>query len=398
MAANPTTQGAPLKLQKKQVWTLSGAHLFNDLMTTGIVPALLPLYKEEFHLSYIGVGFIVLASYLTSSVMQPLFGLYTDRHPKAFFLPLGVTLSGVGLSLTGFAPSLPWLLIAIAFSGLGSGAFHPEASRGAHLASGPVKGMAQAIFQVGGNMGQALGPLMIPLFLFATGVQGLRYFIIPSALIGWMTFRILPWYRRRIAEERSKAREITGKNQPLGLTLLVIVVILRSFAQISLSGFLPFYYLNHHLSLNVAELFTFLFLAAGALATYVGGTLSDRFSKKQLVLASVALAIPFAWLLPHLSGWMAAIDLFLLGFTILSSFAVTVVYGQMLLPRNIGMASGLIIGFGVGAGGIGATLLGVVADRYGIPFIFDLIVWLPVTATLISIFLPSDAKKATPVA
>jgi FSR family fosmidomycin resistance protein-like MFS transporter len=382
-------------LQKGPVWTLSGAHFLNDLMTVGIVPALLPLYKEAFQLSYTQTGLIVLVSYLTSSVLQPIFGMITDRNPQTWLLSFGVFMTCFGLALTGIAPSFLWVLFFIGLSGLGSGVFHPEASRGAQLSAGKARGLAQAIFQVGGNLGQAIGPLMVPLFLLATGIRGLLFFLILAAAAGWMTWRILPWYKRRVEEERQQQRSLRGHNRPVAVTLLALVVVLRSWCQIGVAGFLPFYYQSHGISLAEAEVYTFIFLGAGALGTFLGGVLSDKFGRKWLVFGSILAAVPFAWALPHASGAAAILVLFCFGLTILSSFAATVVYAHMLLPGNLAMASGLMIGSGVGAGGIGAALFGSIADHIGVAAVFNLIVFLPVAAALLMVLLPSERKLAS---
>jgi len=386
----------PQGLKKDAIWTLSGAHMMNDLVTVGIVPALLPLYKSAFHLTYTQAGLIVLVSYLMSSVMQPLIGLITDRKPHVWFLPLGVVLSSVGLALTGLAPSFPWLLVLVSLSGLGSGVFHPEASRGAHMAAGKSKGLAQAIFQVGGNSGQAFGPLVVSLFILATGIHGLLWFLLLAVAAFVITVRILPWYRARIAEEHGKKRQIEGRNRIGAVSLLVLVVVLRSWVQIGVAGFLPFFYQHHNMSLHSAELFTFLFSGAGAVGTFIGGTLSDKIGKKWILVGSMLLSIPFAGFLPYANGVWAIVTLILFGFSVLSSFAVTVVYAQQLLPRNIALAAGLMIGFGVGAGGIGATLMGTFADHFGVTRVLEWLVVLPALAVFFSILLPGDKKLAKP--
>ncbi|MCL6516668.1 MFS transporter [Alicyclobacillus sp.] len=390
VAAPASMPGQPLK--KAAVWTFSGAHLINDLMTVGLVPALLPLYKSAFHLTYTQTGLIVLFSYLMSSVMQPLFGWITDRKPRIWFLPVGVTLTCFGLALTGIAPSFGWVLVFIALSGLGSGIFHPEASRGTHLAAGRQKGLAQAIFQVGGNAGQAFGPLLVPLFLLATGVRGLTLFFLLGVLAFLLTWRLLPWYRERVEQERLAKRTAQGRNRAGWMMVFCVAIILRSWCQIGVAGFLPFFYVHQHMALGQAELLTFLFLAAGAIGTFFGGVLSDRVGRKRTLVASLALAIPFAWLLPHASGVWAAVVLFLFGFTILGSFAVSVVYAQMLLPRNIALASGLNIGFNVGAGGIGATLFGHISDVWGVGVVFTIIAVLPILSAALCATLPSDRR------
>ncbi|TCP31760.1 FSR family fosmidomycin resistance protein-like MFS transporter [Scopulibacillus darangshiensis] len=377
---------------KKALYSLGTTHFINDLMTTGVVPALLPLYKHAFDLSYTQAGAILMISSITSSVMQPVFGMFTDKRPKTWFLPLGIFLTGLGLAASGYMPSFPLLLVAIAISGLGSGIFHPEASRGAHLAAGNAKGTAQAIFQVGGNFGQAAGPLMMPFFLLATGLNGVGWFALLGLLGSFVIFNILPWYRSSLAESQSKKKARRGQRYIPGLIGLTVVVVLRSWTQIGVAAFLPFFYLQQDIPLKLGDFYTFLFLGAGAVGTFLGGKFSDFISHKWLLFGSMFLTIPFAWILPHVSGVISIIVLLLFGFFVLSSFAVTVVYGQMMLPNNVGLASGLMIGLGVGAGGIGATFMGWISDHYGVDLVFDLFVVIPVIATIITLFLPSEKK------
>jgi FSR family fosmidomycin resistance protein-like MFS transporter len=381
----------PVGLQKSQVYSIGASHLLNDLMTVGIVPALLPLYKQAFNLNYTQAGFIVLVSYLTSSVMQPVFGYMTDKRPLPWAL-LGVFITGLGLGLTGYTSNYYLLLLFVAISGLGSGLFHPESNRAVFLASHNERGKAQAIYQVGGNSGQALGPLLIPIFLSAAGLKGTWIFFllgaVSVALTGWM----LPWYKKKLHHNIGSKKRLSGKNRPLGLTILLCVVILRSWVQIGVAGFLPFYLQQNGMTYHKAVLFTFLFLGAGALSTYIGGRLSDRMSRKSLLVWSLACSVPFSILVPYTSGIWSVIVITLLGFTILSSFAVTVVYGQMLLPNNISMASGLMIGFGVGAGGIGATFMGSISDNYGVNVVMHLFTIFVVLAVIIAFLIPSDRK------
>ena len=387
-----STQAGVEKMNKPAVWTFCAAHLMNDLMTTGIVAPLLPLYKSAFHLNYAQAGMIVFVSYLTSSVMQPLFGYLTDRRPMVWLLSFGVFLSSFGLAMTGSAPSFPWVLFFIGLSGLGSGAFHPEAARGTRLGAGETRGLAQAIFQVGGNAGQALGPMMIPLFLLHTGYHGLLWFLILAVVALVVTVRILPWYKERMDAQAKISKEHVGKNNPFGMGLLTIFIVLRSWCQIGVAAFLPFFYASR-MTLGKAEWLDFLFLFAGAVGTFVGGTLSDKIGQKKLLIFSMVIAVPFAWLLPHVHGVVAVVVLILFGFSVLSSFAVTVVYGQWLLPKNIALASGLTIGLGVGAGGIGAELLGNISDTYGVSVVFNILSFLPIFAMLVTLFLPSDRRE-----
>ncbi|WP_051375392.1 MFS transporter [Alicyclobacillus pomorum] len=375
---------------RRAVFTFSGAHFLNDLMTTGLVPALVVMYKQAFDLNYTQSSLIVLVSYLTSSVMQPIFGALTDRKPRVWLLTLGLFLSCLGLGLTGEVHSFPWLLVCVALSGLGSGAFHPEASRGTHLAAGGKKGLAQAIFQVGGNAGQACGPLIIPLFLSRTGIHGLLWFVPLAILSLGLTGQILGWLGHRVQETSAKRKEAVGTNNIPGVILLILVIILRSWCQVGVVVFLPFFL---HESLEASEWLNFVFVGAGALGTFIGGIWSDKIGMKRLLVGSMFAATPFAILLPYVHGVFALLDLLLFGFSVLASFAVSVVYMQRLLPRNIAMASGLSIGFGVGAGGIGATFMGSISDVFGVPAVFTVISMLPLIAAVIGLFLPSDFTK-----
>ncbi len=392
MADSTMTNAKPLPIYRRAVFTISGAHFLNDLVTTGMVPALVVLYKQAFQLNYTQSTLIVLVSYITSSVAQPLFGMFTDRHPRVWWFTIGVFLSITGLALSGIAPSLPWLLLFVGISGLGSGAFHPEASRGTHLASGGKKGLAQAIFQVGGNTGQAVGPLMIPLFLVHTGIKGLVWFL-PVAILSLLyTGQLLRWLNRSVKETSKSQMQLQGENNLTGVILLSAIIILRSWCQIGVVVFLPFYL--HHLSIQASETLNFVFVGAGALGTFIGGMWSDRLGLKRLLLVSMFVATPFAILFPYLSGFLSYVDLLLFGFSVLSSFSVTVVYMQKLLPKNIALASGLSIGFGVGAGGIGSIFMGSLSDWLGVSIVFGLLSILPLLGGIIAIFLPSDRSRA----
>jgi len=372
--------------------TFGGAHFLNDLVTTGLVPALVVLYKEAFQLSYTESSLIVLVSYMTSSISQPLFGIWTDKRPREIFLSLGVFLSILGLALTAIATSLPLLLVCIAISGLGSGMFHPEASRGTHLAAGGNKGLAQAIFQVGGNAGQAFGPLMIPLFLASTGIQGLLWFIPVAFLSLLFTFPILNWLKKGVQNSLAVRTKLTsGKNDVRGAIILILVILLRSWCQVGVVVFLPFFYGD--LSLKTSELLNFLFVGSGAVGTFVGGLLSDKIGLKRILAYSMFLSSPFALLLPHVKGFWIVVVLLLFGFIVLSSFSVGVVYMQKLLPKNIAMASGLTIGFGVGTGGIGAVFMGGLADFFDVNKVFILLSFLPLIGGIIALLLPDKEQE-----
>ncbi|MBB2482363.1 MFS transporter [Bacillus sp. APMAM] len=384
-------------LYRRGIFTFSGAHFLNDLVTTGMVPALVVLYKHALDLNYTQSTLIVLMSYLTSSVSQPLFGLFADRKPKVWLFSVGLFCSIMGLALTAIAPSLPWLLLFISISGLGSGAFHPEASRATHLASGTKKGLAQAIFQVGGNSGQAFGPLIISIFIIHSGIHSLIWLIPVAFLSLILTGQILPWLGGKLKATKVNTKKVgKGTNNYLGASLLSCVIILRSWCQIGVVVFLPFYL--HNLSVQQSEILSFVFVGAGALGTFVGGILSDKVGMKRLLVSSMLLATPFALIFPYVHGVLSVLDLLLFGFCVLSSFSVSVVYMQRMLPENIGLASGLSIGFGVGAGGIGSVFMGGISDIFGVATVFTILSLLPLAGSLISVFLPSDRMdKKLPV-
>ncbi|WP_235824865.1 MFS transporter [Bacillus salipaludis] len=395
MATNPQLIAKPKvkdPLFRRAVFTFSGSHFLNDLVTTGMVPALVVLYKHAFHLNYTQSTLVVLMSYLTSSVSQPLFGMFADRKPRIWLYPAGVFCSIIGLALTGLAPSLPWLLLFISISGLGSGAFHPEASRGTHLASGSKKALGQAIFQVGGNSGQAFGPLFVSLYITHSGIRGLLWLIPVAFLSLLLTVQILPWLGQKLESAKlNRKKVLKGTNNILGASLLSCVIILRSWCQIGVVVFLPFYLNN--LTVQQSEILSFVFVGAGALGTFLGGLWADKIGMKRLLVISMLIATPFALIFPYVHGVLAVIDLLCFGFSVLSSFSVSVVYMQQMLPENIGMASGLSIGFGVGAGGIGSVFMGGISDIFGVATVFTILSLLPLAGSIIAAFLPNDRIK-----
>ena len=379
------------RLQLGPVLEVSGAHLVNDLLTLGLVPSLLPLFKAVHGLTYTQTGMILFCCYLTTSVLQPVFGYLTDRGSQAWMLPAGVLLSGVGLVGAGFASSFGWLLASVCVSGLGSGAFHPEAARCAYLAAGNARATSQAIFQFGGNIGQALGPLMVPLFLVSTGLRGLGWFIIPTLLATALCAHLIPWYHGHAKAEHARRATLPGENNALGLATLMTVTTLRSWTSVGVVAFLPFFYMNVlHLPLGRSLLFSFCFVVAGAIGTLVGGLVSDRIGYKRLLICSLAASAPFLWFLPQARGAVAVAVLIVLGLILYAPFSASVVFSQLLLPRRIGLASGLNIGFAIGAGGLAAALLGAAADRFGIEPVFRAMFVMPILGALTALLLPND--------
>ena len=379
------------RLQLGPVLGVSGAHLVNDLLTLGLVPALLPMFKATHGLSYAQTGLILFCCYLTTSVLQPVFGILTDYRSQPWLLPVSVLLTGIGLVATGFVTSFAGLLACVCVSGLGSGAFHPEAARCAYLAAGDARATSQAIFQFGGNIGQALGPLMVPLFLISTGLRGLAWFIVPTILASALCTNMIPWYQRHVRAEHARRAVLPGENNAPGMAILMSVTMLRSWTSVGVVVFLPFFYINVlHLPLGQSLLYSFCFVCAGATGTLVGGLVSDRVGYKRLLIGSLAAAAPFLWFLPQARGALAVMILVLLGLILYAPFSASVVFSQLLLPRRIGLASGLNIGFAIGAGGLAAALLGAAADRFGIEPVFHAMFVMPILGALVATLLPSD--------
>jgi MFS transporter, FSR family, fosmidomycin resistance protein len=379
---------------------LSFGHLATDL-SQGAIPALLPVFQSLFHLSYTGVGFIVLMSNISSSIIQPAFGALSDRLGLRWMLPFGALLAGVGMALAVFSPNYVVLVSLVLVSGVGVAAFHPEGYRFAGLAAGKRRATGVSYFSVGGNIGFGLGPAAATLALSLAGVYGMLYlfaFSIPAAILMW---RIMdPKQRARLeADWVSPAVTIsgaaTGSTAPKGSTwilfLLIVFVALRSWISSGTANFIPLYYTGiRHLDPRYGGIVVSLFLGAGAVGTLFGGMAADRFGRRNFLIFSMAIMPPLLLMLTRTDGlvtWAAAT---IGGMAAVSTFAVVMVMAQDLIPARIGMISGLIIGFAVGMGGIGVTLLGAIADRWGLQTAMDITAFLPIAGFLIALALPSE--------
>lgn len=372
----------------KILWIICFAHLLND-MVTAIVPAMLPLFKRSMELSYMQLGGIVFVATVSASFLQPLIGLFTDKRPMPYLLPVGALIAGFGVVGISQAMTYESVLLMVLLIGIGSAVFHPEASKVTHIAAGVRKGMAQSIFQVGGNAGQALGPLAIAMLFIPLGQAGALWFIVPSMLTIVSLSMVARWYQLRIPEIAIKGKAMDGENQYGALTLLVVVVMMRSWIHSGIASFLPLYITEARgLSVATAQYYAFVFLLAGALGTFLGGALSDKFSERKILLFSMAGSIPFTLLIPFLDGWLLYVNTFVLGFISLSSFAVTVVYAQRLAPGKIGLVSGLMIGLAIGAGGVGATVLGFLADKIGLITVIEMLIIFPILGVVLGFKLP----------
>jgi FSR family fosmidomycin resistance protein-like MFS transporter len=374
----PAQSGPTLKVLS----ALSVAHLLNDMMQS-LLLALYPLLKGKFALSFSEVGLITLTYQLTASLFQPLIGLYTDRRPLRYALPAGMSSTLCGLLLLGFAPSFGAVLGAAALIGFGSAVFHPESSRIARFASGGRHGLAQSLFQVGGNMGTAVGPLVAAAVIVPNGQRSVAWFAL-AAFTGMMILlRVTGWYAAQHAvAKRSVAPAGAStllRGSVIGAVAILLVLIFSKYFYIAgLSSFYMFYLMEKfQLSVRSAQIHLFLFLFASALGTIAGGPVGDRFGRKPVIWASILGVAPFALLLPHADLFWTTTLTILIGLVLSSAFSAILVYAQELIPGHVGMVSGLFFGFAFGMGGLGAAVLGMLADHTSIHFVYRTIAYLP---------------------
>lgn len=403
-----------MKMNKRILALLGTGHAMTDI-SQGALPMMLAFLQPVFALSQLQVGMVMLAFNLSSSVIQPVFGILSDRFRAAWLIPLGCLLAGVGMALTGFSTNFPVLLAVSLASGLGVAAYHPEGSKYARLASGKRKATGMSIFSVGGNLGFAAGPVLATFFFSLAGLHGSVGFLVLNSIMAVMLWLSLaritaaPGGTGLISAGQIKPNadpilppaqdtKSVGKGIPwyvLPVALLVTVVIMRSFVHFGLVTFLPQYYV-HYLqhSEQYAAAITSVFLFAGVFGTLVGGPAADRWGLKNVIVTSMASLVPLLYLFVHLEGIWTTVIVALMGFAIISTFAVTVVLGQEMMPGNVGLASGLMLGFGIGMGGVGATLLGWVADHWGLPAVFETMILFPVIGLVLALLLPGRKELA----
>ncbi|HEX7056421.1 MAG TPA: MFS transporter [Bacilli bacterium] len=380
------------------LFAVSFVHLLNDTIQA-VITAIFPILKDSLDLSYFQIGMIAFAINITASMMQPAVGLFTDLKPSPWLLPFGMVSTFIGVAGLALSPNFILVLISVVLIGIGSAVFHPEGSRLVHMAAGNRKGLAQSIYQVGGNSGQALAPVLTALIFVKSGQIGVLWFTTVAALAIAMQVVNAKWYGDRLAELPAKPRRkrAASANQATrthkigtALILLVLFIFARSWYHSAITNYYPFYLMDQYgISLKETQLFIFMFLAAGAVGTFLGGPLSDRFGKRNILLFSMLGSFPLALLLPYVNlAWAVALCL-LIGFIVLSSFSVIVVYAQELMPDKIGMASGLTVGLAFGMGAVGSASLGGLADWLGIATIIKSASILPVFG-LVALLLPND--------
>jgi MFS transporter, FSR family, fosmidomycin resistance protein len=374
---------------------LSLGHCVVDL-NQGALPALLPFLRAAHGLTYAAAGTIVLGANLTSSIIQPLFGYLADQTTRRWILPSSIVLAAVGLALTGVSPGYVALLALVLAMGLGVAAYHPEGYKTATGVAGERKATALSWFSLGGNIGIALGPPAITALVTGFGLAGSLGMLVPSLLVAGLLVATLP--RVTGSEPRAPARAASradSRNMPRAMALLIVVVMIRSWTQLGFVTFVPFFYIDGlHADPRIVGTLLFVFLGSGAVGTIVAGPIADRWGPRPFMMWVFLAVTPLAVLFLLLRGPLAFVVLGLMGAVLVSTFTVSVVLGQQYLPRNAGMASGLIVGFAIGTGGLGVTLLGWIADHHGLMTALWISALMPLVGSLAASFLPAPHARA----
>lgn len=379
---------------------LSVSHLLNDTLQS-LIPSIYPMVKDSFHLTFTQIGLITLTFQLSASILQPIVGFYTDKHPKPYALASGMGITLIGLILLAFASTFNMILVSVAFIGIGSSIFHPEASRVARMASGGRHGMAQSLFQVGGNAGSAIGPLLAAFILLPYGRFQVIWFSLVALLAMYILSKIGSWYKLNLdrlqkKKSQTKATELTLSKGKIVLSLGILLVLIFSkyIYMSSLTSYFTFYLIHKFdITIQSSQLYLFIFLFAIAAGTFIGGPIGDLIGRKYVIWISILGAAPFALLLPHVNLFWTATLSVIIGFVLSSAFSAILVFAQELIPGKVGMISGLFFGFAFGVAGISSAFLGNLADQTSIEHVFYLCSFLPLIG-LITGFLPNlEGKK-----
>lgn len=377
---------------------ISVSHLLNDMIQS-LILAIYPLLQNEFSLSFTQIGMITLTYQITASLLQPIIGYYTDKHPQPYSLPIGMGFTLSGLLLLAVAQTFPVVLLAAALVGTGSSVFHPESSRVARMASGGRHGLAQSVFQVGGNLGSSLGPLLAALIIAPYGKGNVAWFSLAALLGIVVLLQISKWYRQQqqiIKKRGPVAGNITvlpRRTVAMSMGILLVLVFSKYFYLTSLSSYYTFYLIHKFgVSIQSAQIHLFVFLFAVAAGTIIGGPIGDKIGRKYVIWASILGVAPFTLLLPHANLMWTSILSVIIGVVLASAFSAILVFAQELIPGKVGMVSGLFFGLAFGMGGLGAAVLGYVADRTSIELVYQICAFLPLLGILTA-FLPNIEQK-----
>jgi len=394
-------EASPQNVQKTIVgilFAISISHLLNDTLQS-IIPSVYPLLKQSFHLNFTQIGLITFTFQITASLLQPVVGLVTDRKPRPYSLMTGMTLTLCGVILLSMASTFVSVLIAVAIMGVGSSIFHPESSRLAHLASGGKRGVAQSVFQLGGNAGGAIGPLLVALIVVPNGLRYIIWFTALAVLGIVILAKVGQWYKGHLAMKAKKTVQETGHIQlsrakiAWSLVILLLLIFSKFFYLASMTSYFTFFLIGKfHVSIQQSQLYLFVFLASTAVGTLIGGFLGDRFGRKYVIWLSILGVAPFTLLLPYAGlFWTIGLSI-IIGLILSSAFSAIVVYAQELVPGKLGTVSGLFFGLAFGMGGLGSALLGNLADHTSITFVFKVCAFLPLIG-IVTGFLPNIESK-----
>ena len=402
-SSTPTASVDSNALAQKTVYSvlfsIAFAHLLNDLMQS-VIPSTYPILKENFNLTFTQIGLITFVFQLTSSLLQPFVGFYTDRKPKPYSLVVAMIFSIAGLALLSVSSSFWMLLVSVAIVGIGSSIFHPEASRVAFLGSGGKRGLAQSIFQLGGNAGSAIGPLLVALVVAPHGQSYVIWFVIAGVLGIILLSRIAVWYQNHLILRGSKKGileeeivHLSNRKITISIIVLLLLIFSKFFYMASMSSYFTFYLISKFgLSVQDSQFYLFLFMVSVAAGTLIGGPLGDHFGRKYIIWFSILGAAPFTLLLPYANLFWTGVLAVIIGIIIASAFSAILVFAQELKPGKVGMISGLFFGFAFGMGGLGSAVLGYIADKTSIEYVYTISSYLPLIGVL-AYFLPNIQKK-----
>jgi FSR family fosmidomycin resistance protein-like MFS transporter len=378
----------------KVLGAISFSHMLNDMIQS-LVLAIYPILKGDFHLSFGQIGLITLTYQFTASLLQPIVGTFTDRRPQPYSLPIGMGFTLAGLLLMSVAPSFYVILLAAALVGTGSSIFHPESSRVARMASGGQHGLAQSLFQVGGNFGSSLGPLLAAAVIAPYGQRSIAWFSLAALLAIVVLMQISKWYAhhrhgaRGKASRHAAASTLSRRQVSFAILILLVLIFSKYFYLTSISSYFTFYLIEKfHVSVQSAQIYLFAFLFAVALGTVIGGPVGDRIGRKYVIWASILGVAPFTLLLPYVDLFWTGVLVVIIGIILASAFSAILVFAQELIPGKVGMVSGLFFGFAFGMGGIGAAVLGQLADHTSIEYVYRICSFLPLLG-ICAAFLPN---------